>query len=48
MISDYVFGLLKTRVSDLEKQVGELQENFQALRNVLELIRQAVDPEEKA
>lgn len=48
MISDYVFGLLKTRVSDLEKQVSELQENFQALRNVLELIRQAVDPEEKA
>lgn len=33
---------LHGRVTDLEKQVAELQENFQAMRQVLEMIRDAV------
>lgn len=45
MISEYVHGLLVNRVKELEMAVAELQENFTALRNVLEAIRQAVDPE---
>ena len=47
MISEYVHDLLKNRVRDLERQVSELQENFLALRSVLEAIRQAVDPGEE-
>lgn len=47
MISEYVHNLLKNRVAELERSVAELQENFLALRNVLEAIRQAVDPEGK-
>lgn len=47
MISEYVFNLWQTRVRDLERRVQNLEENFEALRNVLELIRQAVDPGEK-
>lgn len=42
MISEYVFGLLKNRVVELEKQVAELQENFKAMMTVLETIRDAV------
>lgn len=47
MISEYVFGLWQNRVEKMERAVQELQENFDALRNVLEAIRQAVDPGEE-
>lgn len=51
MVSEYVHGLLQNRVRDLEKAVAELQENFQAMRDLLEAIRDAVTdkhpPEEK-
>lgn len=45
-VSEYVFGLWQNRVKDLETQVAELQENFAAMRQVLELIRKAVSGEE--
>lgn len=34
--------LLHGKVIELEKRVGELEENIQALRTVLEVIRDAV------
>lgn len=34
--------LLHGRIAELEKQVAELQENFSAMRQVLEIIRDAV------
>lgn len=37
--------ILHNRISDLEKAVAELQENFQAMRMLLEAIRDAItDP----
>lgn len=39
--------LLHGRIADLERQVDDLQENFLAMRNVLELIREAVAPPEE-
>lgn len=37
--------MLHNRILELEKQVHDLQENFLAMRNVLEAIRAAVEPE---
>lgn len=34
--------ILMDRVRELEKRVAELEENFQAIRAVLEVIREAV------
>jgi hypothetical protein len=34
--------ILLNRIVALEKEVAELQENFQAMRQVLEIIREAV------
>lgn len=39
--------LLHGRVAELEKQVADLQENFAAMRMVLEAIRDAVTDEQK-
>lgn len=43
LVSAYDLSLVQTRVRDLERQVGELEENFQALRNVLDAIRVMVE-----
>lgn len=43
MITDYDLNLLRNRIFDLEDQVGELEQNFQALRNLLDAIRVIVE-----
>lgn len=43
VISRLGVEVLHGRIADLEKQVAELQENFRALRAVLELIRDVVE-----
>lgn len=43
LVSDYDLQLVKDRVRGLEAQVGELEENFQAVRNVLEALRAMVE-----
>ena len=43
LVSEYDLQLVKNRIRDLEHKVGELDENFQALRNVLDAIRVIVE-----
>lgn len=43
LVSEYDLGLVRARVRDLEHQVNELNENFQAIRNVLDAIRVMVE-----
>ena len=43
LVSEHDLQLVKNRIRDLEHQVGELGENFQALRNVLDAIRVIVE-----
>jgi hypothetical protein len=43
LVSEYDLGLVKNRVRDLEHEVQELAENFEAIRNLLDAIRAMVE-----
>lgn len=43
LVSEHDLKLVTNRIRDLEHRVEELDENFQALRNVLDAIRVIVE-----